>query len=83
MDNWWKYGLAFLGGVAVGVLVVKNSKQIREACTKAMGGVLDAKDKVVEAAETAKESAEDFLAEADAKRKGGKAGATDGKAATA
>jgi hypothetical protein len=69
MGNAWKYGLAFVGGVLVGALVYKNSKEIRGVCVKAMGGLLDLKDKAVEAAETVKESAEDFIAEADAARK--------------
>jgi hypothetical protein len=69
MNNWWKYGLAFLGGAAVGALVYKNSKEIREVCTKALGGVMDLKDRAMETAETVKESAEDLLAEADVKRK--------------
>jgi hypothetical protein len=73
MNNWWKYALAFAGGAVVGALVYKNAKEIREVCTKALGGVMDLKDKAMEAAEIAKESAEDLLAEADAKRKGAQA----------
>jgi uncharacterized membrane protein len=69
MNNWWKYGLVFVGGAVAGALVYKNSKEIREVCTKALGGILDLKDKAMEAAEAVKESAEDLLAEADAKRK--------------
>ncbi|MDR2093905.1 MAG: hypothetical protein LBP76_00075 [Treponema sp.] len=69
MNNWWKYGLAFIGGAVVGALVYKNAGGIREVCTKALGGIMDIKDKALEAAETVKESAEDLLAEADAKRK--------------
>jgi hypothetical protein len=69
MNNWWKYGLAFVGGAMVGALVYKNSKEIREVCTRALGCILDLKDKAMEAAEVVKESAEDLLAEADAKRK--------------
>jgi hypothetical protein len=69
MNNWWKYGLAFPGGAVTGALVYKNAKEIRELCTKALGGVMDLKDKTMEAAEMVKESAEDLLAEADAKRK--------------
>jgi hypothetical protein len=69
MNNWWKYGLVFLGGAVTGALIYKNSKEIRELCTKALGGVMDLKDKAMETAETVKESAEDLLAEADAKRK--------------
>jgi hypothetical protein len=69
MNNWWKYGLVFLGGAVAGVLVYKNSKALRNVCTKAMGGIMDIKDMAVEAAETVKESAEDLLAEADAQRK--------------
>ena len=72
-NNWWKYGLAFLGGAVAGVLVYKNSKEIREVCTKALGNVFDLKDKAIEAAELVKESAEDLLAEADAKRKAAEA----------
>ncbi|MDR1903198.1 MAG: hypothetical protein LBQ88_13080 [Treponema sp.] len=69
MNNWWKYGLAFIGGAVAGALVYKNAKEIRDVCIKALGGIMDLKDKAVEAAETVKESAEDLLAEADAKRK--------------
>lgn len=69
MNNWWKYGLAFLGGAIVGAAVYKNSKEIRNLCTKALGGALDLKDKMMETAEVIKESAEDLLVEADAKRK--------------
>jgi hypothetical protein len=71
MNNWWKYGLVFLGGAVAGALVYKNSKQLRSLCTKAVGGLMDVKDMAVEAAETIKESAEDLLAEADAQRKAG------------
>jgi hypothetical protein len=71
-NNYWKYALAFLGGALVGVLVVKNSREIRDVCANALGGVMDLKDKALEAVETVKESAEDLLAEADAKRKAGK-----------
>jgi len=69
MNNLWKYGLVFMGGLVVGALVYKNSKEIRNICTKALGDVMDLKDKAMEAAEIARESAEDLLAEADAKRK--------------
>jgi hypothetical protein len=69
MNNWWKYGLVFLGGAVAGALVYKNSKALRTVCTKALGGLMDIKDMAVEAAETVKESAEDLLAEADAQRK--------------
>jgi hypothetical protein len=83
MNNWWKYGLAFVGGAAVGVLLCKNAKEIREICTRALGGALDLKAKALEAAELVKESAEDLLAEADAKRKAASAGAVAGAAAAA
>jgi len=76
MGNLLKYGLVFAGGVVVGALVYKNAKEIREVCTKALGGVLDLKDKAMEAAEIVKESAEDLLAEADAKRKSEQSAAT-------
>jgi hypothetical protein len=79
MNNWWKYGLAFVGGAVVGALVYKNAKEIREICTRTLGGVMDLKDKAMEAAEVVKESAEDLLAEADAKRKA----ASGGQAAAA
>ena len=69
MNNWWKYGLVFVGGAIVGALVYKNAKEIRAVCTKALGDVMDLKDKVMETAEIVKESAEDLLAEADAQRK--------------
>ena len=54
MNNFWKFGLAFLGGAVVGALVYKNSKEIRDICTKALGGVMDLKDKAMEAAEKLK-----------------------------
>jgi hypothetical protein len=69
MNNWWKYGLAFVGGAVAGALVYKNSVEIRNLCAKTLGGIMDLKDKAVEAAETLKEGAEDLLAEADAQRK--------------
>jgi hypothetical protein len=69
MNNLWKYGLVFMGGLVVGALVYKNSKEIRNICTKALGNVMDLKDRAMEAVEIARESAEDLLAEADAKRK--------------
>jgi hypothetical protein len=72
MTNWWKYGLAFLAGAAFGVVVCKKSGEIRGVCTRALGGVMDLKDRAMEAAETIKESAEDILAESDARRKSGK-----------
>ncbi|MDR1315829.1 MAG: DUF6110 family protein [Spirochaetales bacterium] len=72
MTNWWKYGLAFLAGAAFGTLVCKKSREIRGVCTRALGGVLDLKDKAMEAAETIRESAEDLLAESDARRRDGK-----------
>ncbi|MDR0642634.1 MAG: hypothetical protein LBG07_09270 [Treponema sp.] len=71
MNNWWKYGLVFLGGAVAGALIYKNSKQLRSLCTKALGGLMDVRDMAMEAAETVKESAEDLLAEADAQRKAG------------
>jgi hypothetical protein len=75
MNNWWKYGLAFLGGAFVGALVVKNSRELRKLCATALGGVMDIKDMAVEAAETVKEAAEDLLAEADTQRKSSGGGA--------
>ncbi|MDR2500814.1 MAG: YtxH domain-containing protein [Treponema sp.] len=69
MNNWWKYGLAFLGGAVAGALVYKNAKEIRDICAKTLGGVMDLRDKAMETAELVKESAEDLIAEADAKRK--------------
>jgi hypothetical protein len=73
MNNWWKYGVVFLGGAVVGALVYKNAREIRELCTKAIGGAMDMKDKAMETAEIVRESAEDLLAEADAKRKAAQA----------
>jgi hypothetical protein len=69
MTNWWKYGLAFLGGALTGALIYKHSREIRNVCTKTLGSIMDLKDKAIEAAEVVKESAGDLLAEADAKRK--------------
>lgn len=69
MGNFWKYALAFALGAAAGAVVCKNSAHVRSICTKAIGGALDVKDMVMEKAEIIKESAEDLVAEADAKRK--------------
>ena len=68
-ENWWKYALAFALGATAGVIVCKNHMQIRNVCTKAIGGVMDLKDMAMEKAEIIKESAEDLIAEADAQRK--------------
>lgn len=65
----WRYAIATLIGAAAGVAICKNSDKIRSACTTAIGGVLDVKDKTIEAVECVKESAEDLIAESDAKRK--------------
>ena len=75
MNNWWKYALAFGGGALVGALVYRNSKEIRDVCTRALGGVMDVRDRAMEAAEVVRESAEDLLAEADAQRKAAAKGA--------
>lgn len=69
--NWWKYALTFVAGAVVGVAVCRNSEAIRAACTNAIGGLMDLKDKAMESVEVVKESAEDLIAESDAKRKGG------------
>ncbi|MDR0382652.1 MAG: hypothetical protein LBH50_01555 [Spirochaetaceae bacterium] len=74
MNNLWKYGLVFLGGAFVGALICKNSRELRKICTTAVGGIMDITDMAVEAAETVKESAEDLLAEADARRKSAASG---------
>ena len=75
MNNWWKYALAFSGGALVGALVYRNSKEIRAVCARALGGVMDVRDRAMEAAEVVRESAEDLLAEADAQRKAAAKGA--------
>jgi hypothetical protein len=69
MNNWWKYGLVFIAGAVVGAVAVKKNEQLRAICTAALGGILDLKDKAMETAETLKETAEDLLAESEAKRK--------------
>jgi hypothetical protein len=69
MNNWWKYGLVFLAGAVVGAVVVKKNEQLRSICAAALGGLMDIKDKAMETAETFKESAEDLIAETNAKRK--------------
>ena len=68
-----KYTLTFIAGAAAGVIVCRNSSQLREVCTRAVGGVLDIKDKAMEKAEILKEAAEDLIAESDSKRKTRKA----------
>ncbi|MDR2489865.1 MAG: hypothetical protein LBD20_00515 [Spirochaetaceae bacterium] len=58
-----------------GLWCIKIPKEIRAVCAKALGRVMDLKDKAMEAAEIVKESAEDLLAEADAQRKAAASGA--------
>ena len=69
MNGWWKYGVAFLGGAMAGAWVCRNSRELREVCVAALGGAMNLRDKAVETAGVVKESAEDMLAEADARRK--------------
>lgn len=69
MSNWVKYGLIFLAGAVVGIALSKNSDKLRSVCTDALGGFMDIRDKAVQTAEAFKESAADFVAESDSKRK--------------
>lgn len=69
MSNVWKYVAAAAVGAFVGAVVTKNSDSIRNASTKAIGHVLDAKDSAARTIGIAQEGIEDFVAEAFDKKK--------------
>lgn len=68
MNEGLKYGLFFLGGVALGslgvVAVSRGKLDIKPLATDLIGKGLDAKDAIMAKVETAKENMEDLMAEA-------------------
>ena len=83
MKDLWKYGLVFAGGIAAGAYIYKNTQEVKAACVKALGNVLDIKDKTIETVEIIKESAQDIFAQANAERKNDTADAKEEKDAKA
>ncbi|HJD97941.1 DUF6110 family protein [Mailhella massiliensis] len=70
MNENLKYGLFFLGGVALGavgaVAVSRGKLDLRPFATELMSRGLDAKDALLAKAETVRENMEDMVAEAHA-----------------
>ncbi len=70
MNDNMKYGLFFLGGVALGaigaVAVSRGKLDFKPFATELMSRGLDAKDALLAKAETVRENVEDMVAEAQA-----------------
>jgi len=64
----YRYGLVFLGGLALGVIgtaaIGKCNIEIKPLATKLISKTMDAKDAVISKLETIKENVEDVVAEA-------------------
>lgn len=87
MNEGMKYGLFFLGGLALGaigaVAVSKGKLDFKPLAADLISKGLDAKDAVMAKVETARENMEDLVAEARhaaEQRKEAKASAADGDA---
>ncbi len=70
MNNFLKYGLFFLGGVAVGaigtVAVSRGKLDVKPFAAKVLSHGMDIKDALVARAEALREDVEDMAAEAHA-----------------
>ncbi|WP_295638225.1 DUF6110 family protein [uncultured Mailhella sp.] len=70
MNENFKYGLFFLGGVALGaigaVAVSRGKLDLKPFATELVSRGLDAKDALMAKAETMRENMEDLVAEAEA-----------------
>lgn len=70
MNDNMKYGLFFLGGVALGaigaVAVSRGKLDLKPFATELMSRGLDARDALLARAETVRENVEDMVAEAQA-----------------
>ena len=79
MNENLKYGLFFLGGVALGavgaVAVSRGKLDLRPFATELMSRGLDARDALMARAEAVRENVEDMVAEAHAVSEQRKAGA--------
>lgn len=66
--NWWKYGLAVGGGVALGavgaMLLSRNNIDLKKAAATVLSHGMTLKDKASTIVETAKENMDDLAAEA-------------------
>lgn len=71
MDNTTKYGLFFLGGLAVGALgamaVTRGKLEIKPLAADLISGGMELRDKVMAGVESVKEDIEDVVAEAQVK----------------
>jgi hypothetical protein len=68
--NWWKYGLAIGGGVALGaigvMLLSKGKIDLKKCAATVLSQGFDLKEKAAEVMETVKENIDDLTAEARA-----------------
>jgi uncharacterized membrane protein len=68
MNEVWKYGLFFVGGLAVGALGVAAAKNsglsMKPLAANLLSRSMDARDAVMTSVETVKENVEDIVAEA-------------------
>ncbi|MFU0842351.1 MAG: YtxH domain-containing protein [Burkholderia sp.] len=87
MTETTKYGLFFLGGLAVGALgavaITRGRPQLRPLATDLVAAGIDAKEKAMGAVESAKEDLADVIAEAQVKREEKRAAAEAREAAKA
>ena len=81
MNENLKYGLFFLGGVALGavgaVAVSRGKLDIKPFATELVSRGLDVRDALLEKAETVRENVEDMVAEAQAASEARKARAEE------
>ena len=81
MNDNFKYGLFFLGGVALGaigaVAVSRGKLDIKPFATELVSRGLDVRDALLEKAETVRENVEDMVAEAQAASEARKARAEE------
>ena len=81
MNDNFKYGLFFLGGVALGaigaVAVSRGKLDLKPFATELVSRGLDARDALLSKAETVRENMEDLVAEAQAASEARKAKAEE------
>ena len=67
-NDWWKYGLGAIIGLAAGaagaILLSRNPGAAKKACATLLSHAMEVKEKAATVMETAKENMEDLAAEA-------------------